>query len=390
MLSKKHVTIYIAGFTGPLVGNAILALIPSLKTSFNVDATQVLLAIPFFMLPFAFFQLFSGTISDIYDRKKTVIFGFSVYAFGSFLCALSVTNEMFLTCRIIQGFGFGFTGPVLVAMLGDITNEQNRGKAMGVYGAAITAGIAMGPLIAGFLADIDWRYAFYLFGTFAIVITALFWTVFRKHRFIQRKGSFSFKEIFAQIRSVISQKNVSLLCIAGFLGFLTFIGTISFTSDILSLPPFSMRNQEIGIILASAGVAGIISSPFAGILTHKIGRKRTAIIGFIIVIGSLSFLSFADSFQMYILLFAVLGSGTAVVWAPLLTLSVELVPQKRGTVSSVFNSFRFFGYALAPLLLFSVYIAVGIEMVYVLGIFFAILSIILVYLIKGKSPANQK
>lgn len=52
----------------------------------------------------------------------------------------------------------------MVAILGDITTKEDRGKAMGMLGASITAGIASGPLIAGFLAGIGWRYVSLILG----------------------------------------------------------------------------------------------------------------------------------------------------------------------------------------------------------------------------------
>lgn len=376
MRDLKIYSIYLGGFIGPLSGNAVLTLIPSLKSAFGVDVGQVLLSIPFFMFPFAFLQLFSGTFSDRYDRRKIVIFGFLVYTFGSFLCGISNSIAMFLVSRAILGMGFALVSPVLMAILGDITSRRHRGRAMGFFGSAITAGVALGPLIAGFLAEISWRYVFFVFSGLSLFAGGFFWIAFRGHHFPKKDGSFG--SALSQIRVVISNRNVYLLSITGFLVFFAFIGVISFISDFLSLPPLLMKERQVGVILASGGVAGIIASPFAGAFVDRIGRKKTATYGFLITAASLALLIFAGDFYAFVLLLFIFGCGTAAIWASLLTLSVEVVPDMRGTVSSVFNSARFFGYAFAPLVLLPVYNVFGINVVYLVGTGLTILCIFLI------------
>ncbi|MEE9564390.1 MAG: MFS transporter [Candidatus Hydrothermarchaeaceae archaeon] len=376
MKDLKVYAIYLGVFVGPLSGNAVLALIPSLKSAFGVDVGQVLLSIPFFMFPFAFLQLFSGTFSDLYDRKRIVVLGYLIYAFGSFLCGMSNSIAMFLISRTILGIGFALVSPVLVAILGDITSRENRGRAMGFFGSAITAGIASGPLVAGFLAEISWRYAFFVFSGLSLLAGGFFWSAFRGHSFQKTGGSLT--DVLPQIRSVIHDRNVALLSMVGFLVFFAFISVISFMSDFLSLPPLLMKERQVGVILASSGIAGIIASPFAGAFVDRIGRKATATYGFLITVASLVLLTFAGDFYAFVLFLFLFGCGTAFIWSSLLTISVEIIPNMRGTVSSVFNSARFFGYAIAPTVLLPVYTSIGISVIYLVGTVIAIVCILLV------------
>ncbi|MBI5253570.1 MAG: MFS transporter [Euryarchaeota archaeon] len=364
MLNKKLFAIYLGSFIGPLNGNSILALIPFLKSSFNADVGQVLLSIPFFMFPFAFIQLFSGTISDIYDRRKTVFIGFLIYSLGSFLCGLSTSMQMFLLSRALLGAGFALVSPVMVAILGDITTKEDRGKAMGMLGASITAGIASGPLIAGFLAGIGWRYVFFAFGILAIAANLLFWESFRRHEFRGRGGM---ENVLPQIKYVFLEGGVFMLSLLGFLVFFSFISVVSFLSDALSLPPISLKEYEVGFILSSSGIAGIIFSIFGGALVDRVGRIKTGKIGFAITLLPLILFRFSNSFLEYLVLMFILGIGTAFIWASLLTISMEVLPKMRGTVSSVFNSSRFLGYAVSPIIFTPVYLKLGINAVYFSG-----------------------
>jgi MFS family permease len=386
MLDKRHVIIFIGAALGPLGGNAVVTLIPSLMKTYAINEALAASSITFFMVPFAIFQLFSGPISDIYDRNKTVLIGFLAYAMGSLFCALSTTIELFLASRIIQGLGFAWISPVSVAILGDITPWKKRGIAMGWFGTAITTGIATGPLLGGFFAPI-WRWAFIIFFILSLVIGAAFWMIFKDQKYDIKKGSFS--EIFPKLSKGLSNKNLQFLCVTGFLVFFSYIGVITFLTDALSKNPFHMDYWMPGVIIASSGFSGILASPLAGLAVDKYGRKVTAIVGLFISITILFCLTLSNSFELFILLFLILGCGNAIIWAALTTLSVELLPtHERGTASSLFNSFRFIGYALAPVTLASVYTLAGIKPLYIIGGFVIILCLPLIYLINNESKTK--
>lgn len=382
MLDRRLFILYFGAALGPLGGNAVLALIPTFKDVFSIDAGTAALSITFFMVPFTIVQLFSGPVSDLYDRQRAALFGFILYAIGSGLCALSPDINFFLASRVVQGLGFAWINPIIVALMGDITTVEDRGKAMGFLGAAVTAGIASGPLVGGFLADV-WRLAFLLFLVLSLLTGAVFWWFFREHTSTGKKGAL--RDILPHLGHGLSNSNVVLLCAAGFLVFFSYMGVITFLSDAISLPPLSLESWEIGMVLACSGLGGIMLSPLAGVAVDRIGRKKTAMVGLTLMVLALFALRFGFSFITFALLLFVLGCGTAFVWAAFNTLSVEILPDDRGTVSSLFNSFRFFGYAMSPMALAPVYSLLGMNFVYVAGMASALMCIALVYFIRDVS-----
>jgi MFS family permease len=70
----KRFLLYPSVFLGPFGGNTVLALIPSLERFFTDKPGFIPVSIMFYMIPFAFFQLFSGALSDIYGRKRIILF----------------------------------------------------------------------------------------------------------------------------------------------------------------------------------------------------------------------------------------------------------------------------------------------------------------------------
>lgn len=364
MVDKRLLVTYAGGFIGPLAGNTILALVGSLKDAFGVGVGEIFLSIPVYMIPFVIFQLFSGTISDSLGRKTVAASGFLIYAVGSVLCGLAMDINVFLGGRFVQGLGFAFVTPVLHAIVGDFTTDERRGVSMGIFGAVTAGAVATGPLIAGYMDLIDWRLTFYLIAGLAIVVFLAIQVAFRgsdeERGVVRPKGKIS-------IREVATNPCVIAVCVAGFLTFFAFIAVISFTADALSESPFGYDAPTIGLVLFSGGIGGVFVSPLAGYLVDKVGRFRTGAVGFVFTSLGMLMFYFSNGFWDFILSMVVVGIAASAVWAALLTLTVEIVPERRGAVASLFNSSRFLGYALSPVLFAGIYASMGVHPIYLIA-----------------------
>ncbi|MGQ9721435.1 MAG: MFS transporter [Candidatus Jordarchaeum sp.] len=362
--NAKLLVLYFAGFAGPLSANTVLALVPTLKTTFNADVGTVLLSITALMIPFAVFQLFSGTMSDVYGRRPILVLGFLIYGIGLTIIGFSPNFSIwvFLGARFICGIGYAFIGPVLPAVVGDLTKIEYRGKVMGIYSAVVTFGIAAGPLLAGFFADV-WWYIYFMIAGLAFLSMVLIWFIFGTVNEPKEIHIRLFSQVVRDLKSVCSVKSVVVLSAAGFLGFMSFMGVQSFLSDALSLPPFYLQADAIGIILSIGGAVGVFIAPAAGYITDRFGREKVTYLGVAVVFISLIFLLVSHEFLGFTFSMALHGIGRNLFWLPLTALSVELIPGQRGAVSSIFNSVRFFGYALAPYVLTPVYEDYGTSMI---------------------------
>jgi predicted MFS family arabinose efflux permease len=355
-MKSRELVIYIAAFTGPLAGNAVLALLGTLEDEWDVSTEVILLSIPAFMFPFAMSQLFSGTISDAYDRRATVSSGLAVYAIGGFLAAGSTSFEMFMVSRFVQGIGYAFVVPVLVPLISDTAGVGREGIGMGYFGSFTSAGVSAGPFLAGLLASISWRLAFVAVALVAVLVMVFFRLLFSK---APTKGIVSTKTISRQLSSAFRSVDVLAISAAGFLAFLAQIGVISFASDYLESEPMNLSALEIGIALGFSGAMGIVASPAAGRLVDLRGPRASLVSGFLAAALSASLMRLASAYWEFVALLCGTAVGSSFIWAPLLVMIVRSSPALKGTASSVFNSSRFMGYALSPLLLTPVYLAVG-------------------------------
>lgn len=359
MQRSKEVIVYVAGFTGPLAGNLVLALLGTLGDAWGVDPVDILLSIPAFMFPFAIMQLFSGTVSDAYDRRSTLLFGLGTYAAGSALAALSGSLEFFLGARVIQGIGYAFVNPVLVALLSEIAGPERQGRSMGYFGSATTAGVSVGPLLGGASAGLDWRLSFIVVTLLALSMFVAVWSAFKGEG--RGPGKASFGAVRAQLTAAFKDWHIMRLSGAGFLAFMAFAGMISFVSEYLDTGPLSLTPEQIGIALSAGGVVGIFFAPFAGMLVDRKGARCCVAVGFLVSASAAFAMQFADSYDEFVALLVVSGVGGSFVWSSLLTMVVAVPPRMKGTSSSVFNSARFLGFALSPIVLAPLYLQVGFD-----------------------------
>jgi MFS family permease len=103
--------------------------------------TQGLLQIPF------------GLLSDKFGRKVMIVFGLIVFAIGSAVAASATSIGGVILGRALQGAGA--IGSVILALVADLTSEENRTKAMAMVGITIGASfmiaLVIGPIVATFI-----------------------------------------------------------------------------------------------------------------------------------------------------------------------------------------------------------------------------------------------
>lgn len=136
--------------------------ISQLVEDFDTEVTAIQGVITLYTLVMAAFMITGGKLGDMFGRRRVFCVGLAVYAVGSALTAVApVLWVLVLGWSIIEGFGAALVLPALAALVGSTYQGRDRAVAYGVIGGLAGAGIAVGPLLGGWLTTYaTWRLVF--------------------------------------------------------------------------------------------------------------------------------------------------------------------------------------------------------------------------------------
>jgi EmrB/QacA subfamily drug resistance transporter len=104
-----------------------------------------------------------GKLSDLYGRRRLLLFAITVFVIASLSCGLAQNMGMLIASRALQGIGGGGLFSLGQAAIADVVSARERGRYQGyitgIWGVASIAG----PLIGGLCTDyLTWRWAFWI------------------------------------------------------------------------------------------------------------------------------------------------------------------------------------------------------------------------------------
>jgi len=124
------------------------------------------------MLPLAAFMVLGGRLGDIFGLRKIFLVGAVIFAASSALAGFAQDVPWIITARAIQGAGAALMMPTAVAIVSATFPREEKGKALGLLAGFAAFAAALGPVIGGGLASLDWRLVF-LVNTPLAIITVL-------------------------------------------------------------------------------------------------------------------------------------------------------------------------------------------------------------------------
>ncbi|MFF9769101.1 MFS transporter [Streptomyces sp. NPDC014636] len=106
-----------------------------------------------------------GRLGDIHGRRRMFLVGAAGFTVGSLLCAISVSPEMLIASRVVQGLFGAVMLPQGLGMIKEMFPPKESQKAFGLFGPVMGLSAVCGPILAGWLVDADyfgtgWRMIF--------------------------------------------------------------------------------------------------------------------------------------------------------------------------------------------------------------------------------------
>jgi MFS family permease len=334
--------LHAGGFLGPFGGGVTASMLPELGHDFGVSTSAASATITAYLVPFAAFMLFSGTLGARWGRRRSVLGAYVVSFAGSALCVVATTFPLLLVGRGVQGIANAFTTPLLLATLAATTPRGRLSRSLGLFASLQAAGQTSGPLVGGLAAEATWRLAFVGVGVAAVVLAL----IGVPHE--NRGGAPEALRLRTAWRPEVLRASAVALVGWGCLGGLTFL--VAFRAD----DGFGLAPATRGLLLTGFGVVGMLTAGMVGRIIERIGGRRGALIGAVAGAVPVALIGVVPWVGAVGALWALSGLCAQFILVGLNTLVLTSDHNPAGAVSVV-QAFRFIGAAAAPLALTPVY-----------------------------------
>ena len=351
-----------------------------------------------YTLAFASLLLFAGNLADRIGAKRAFGMGVGLFGLTSIACALAPTIGALIAARAGQGAAAAIMLPASMALIREaFPDPGRRARALGVWAVGGAVAAALGPLLGGVLTTFDWRW---VFGINIPVCAAMLVLLAKVATSPTRPSPFDWA---GQILGVLALAGLTFgLIEGGAHGFGSLLVIITLVIALMSLVGFviiesrvahpmmpleqfasaGMRialaigfafmvgwygtvfvgslylQQQLGLPPLLAGLVFLPSALFAvfgnlisGPVTNRYGTRVPIVAGLSsMVVGLTGMVLTAPlgSPLLTTLLIIPIGAGGSLAMPPTTGLVLaSAAPERAGTASAVFNTFRQVGGAVA-------------------------------------------
>jgi len=136
--------------------------LPSIRDDLKFSETALVWVVNAYMLTFGGFLLLGGRLGDLYGHRRLFVAGIALFTAASLACGLAQSQAVLVAARAVQGLGGAVVSAVSLSLIMMLFPEQeDRAKAMGVYGFVCAGGGSIGVLLGGFLTSVlSWHWIF--------------------------------------------------------------------------------------------------------------------------------------------------------------------------------------------------------------------------------------
>jgi len=256
-LTGAEVDLYISSF-------------PELQNIFNLSAFKVELTLSINLIAHCLISFIVGNLGDKYGRKPVIIFGLTIFIFGSFLCVFANNYYILLLGRFLQGVGIAAPSVLSFSVISDLYPLKKQQELMGVIHGSVAFGMAGAPVIGSYVSlFFNWQGNFVLLAILGI-ISLLLSIIYIPFQPIKTNNiSLSLKEYFPLIKSQKTMLYIIVLCF-GMQVYWVFIGM----SPILYMKDLGVDLKSFGLYQGAVAATFSIVSLSSGYFLKRFGALK--------------------------------------------------------------------------------------------------------------------
>jgi YNFM family putative membrane transporter len=263
------------------------ALLPSIGASFGVGPTAASLTVSAATGALALAILPLSALAETVGRVPVMRAGLLLACLFTFAASAAPVFWVLLLARGLVGVALAAVVAVAIAHLGDEAPPAELGTAIGVYVAGNTLGGIAGRLVPGLVEEsTSWRAAVALLGAVALLATLAFLRLLPP---VRRRSSTSSRahEHVGAVRDLLRDRDLLRLCALAFLLMGGFVACYNYLTFRLEAAPLGL-STTVTSLLFLAYLAGTVSSPVAGRLSDRFGRRPLALAGIVVSLAGLA------------------------------------------------------------------------------------------------------
>lgn len=346
-MKKTFLILLLTAFTALLGNGIIVPLLPGYADSMGASGVSIGFIVAGYSASRAIIMPFIGRLSDRTGRRKLFI------VVGLFLCTVFSLGYIWATnvvelivVRVLHGIAAGLVVPIARTYVGDLSPEGEEATWMSYFNASFLAGIGVGPLLGGGLAEFFGINAAFLTLAGLCLLSFVGNIIFlpeSKQAIAHAGEPSSYRKMFRS-NATIGLISYRLIESMGRRGFFTFIPVLAGLH--LGLGP-----MQIGIIIAANAVVSSLLQTVSGKIQDRlrINRRNVVIWGGIISIAYMVATPLAQNFWQLALINVIAGIRVAITQPA--TSAIMVIEGRKfgmGTTLAVFGTAMSAGMAIGP------------------------------------------
>jgi MFS transporter, DHA2 family, multidrug resistance protein len=373
--------------------------LPHIAGTLSASIEEATWALTTYLAANAIILPITGWLANYFGRRRLLLLSVAGFTIASVLCGMSTTLPMLVFWRIIQGMTGGVLQPLSQAIMLEVFEPKDRGKAMAFFGLGVVVAPVIGPVLGGWLTDnYSWRWVFYVNLPFGVAAYMMLRAYVFDPPYIKRGtaaidywgiGLLAIGIAALQIgldqgqqKDWFSSDLIVTLAILAAVGLGGFVWHAFTTPDpVVDLRLFKEPTFATGIVLVTAmgfglygslvlmpvllqtllgypslqagfamaprGLGSLVAMPVVGIMMNRVDPRKMLGLGFLVNAATLYWMGWLNLQAGFWDIFwpqFVQGIGMGLLFVPLTTVAMDrIAPKDMGPATSLFNLLRNIG-----------------------------------------------